>query len=209
MDKDEEIVKYIKQKDRNGLVLLIDNYGKLIYGVIKDVTYNKNMDNEIEDIFSEVLMKIWNSIDLYDEKRGILRNFLISKSKYTAIDHIRKIFKRKENQFSDEIVNALGYEEENFDEISNRESFEELLDTLEPMDKEIFIRRYYFEEEIANIAKSLDKKESYIYTRLSRGRKKLKNTLLSMRLMNWNKCARKIEDYSRNLLFSYNKILKM
>lgn len=177
MDKDEEIVKNIKRKDRNGLVLLIDNYGKLIYGVIKDATYNKNMDNEIEDIFSEVLMKIWNSIDLYDEKRGILRNFLISISKYTAIDHIRKIFKRKENQFSDEIVNALGYEEENFDEISNRESFEELLDTLEPMDKEIFIRRYYFEEEIANIAKSLDKKESYIYTRLSRGRKKLKNIL--------------------------------
>ncbi|MDD6794836.1 MAG: hypothetical protein PUE01_05430 [Clostridiaceae bacterium] len=45
MDKDEEIVKNIKRKDRNGLVLLIDNYGKLIYGVIKDATYNKNMDN--------------------------------------------------------------------------------------------------------------------------------------------------------------------
>ena len=45
------------------------------------------------------------------------------------------------------------------------------------VDREIFIRRYYFEEDIKTIAMNLKKSEDYVYTRLSRGRKRIKEGL--------------------------------
>ncbi len=56
-----------------------------------------------------------------------------------------------------------------------------MLGCLSDFDREIFIRRYYFDEEIATIAVSLNKSEDYIYTRLSRGRKKIKEELGGVR----------------------------
>lgn len=178
---DKEVVRCFKEREQKGIEILIDKYGKLIYGVIKYTINKKDSESDFEDIFYEVLMKIWDSIIEYDEEKSVLRNFIISITKYTAIDYIRKVSRRRERYSEKELDNDLQYCTYNYDCIIEQENFDELLGCLSDFDREIFIRRYYFDEEIATIAVSLNKSEDYIYTRLSRGRKKIKEELGGVR----------------------------
>lgn len=174
---DKDLVICLKERQEKAIEIIIDKYGKLIYGVIKYTTKNNSSESDFEDIFYEVLMKIWNSIYQYDEEKSELRNFIVSITKYTTIDHIRKVSRRRETYSDKDLDNDLKYSTYNDDFITEKDNFDELLLSLSVNDREIFIRRYYFEEEISIIAKSLGKSEEYIYTRLSRGRKKIKKQL--------------------------------
>lgn len=178
---DKEIIRALKGREQKGIESIIDKYGKLIYGVIKYTVKKRDNESDFEDIFYEVIMKIWDSIIQYDEEKSVLRNFIISITKYTAVDYIRKVSRRRECYSEKELDNHLQYCTYNYDSIIEQEDFEELLDCLSDVDREIFIRRYYFDEEIGTIAVSLNKSEDYIYTRLSRGRKKIKEELGGVR----------------------------
>ena len=50
---------------------------------------------------------------------------------------------------------------------------------MEPVDREIFLRFYYYYEKIAQIAAAMGLTESAVKSRLSRGREKLKSRLLA------------------------------
>ena len=50
---------------------------------------------------------------------------------------------------------------------------------MEPVDREIFLRFYYYYEKIAQIAAAMELTESAVKSRLSRGREKLKSRLLA------------------------------
>lgn len=174
---EKDIIKSLISKEQNGIDMLIDSYGKLIYGVLSDITSKKNTNNDVEEIFYQVILKLWEVIDLYDEQRGNFRNFILSISKYTAIDYMRKNEKTREIYIDDSLYRQLKEDTEECNELIKKESFEELLNGLNDMDREIFIRRYYLENDISEIAQYLGKKEDYIYTRLSRGRKQLKEII--------------------------------
>ena len=177
IDMNEEyIVKLLQKKDEKGLDILIHEMGKTIYKVLKSKIYKDGINEDIEEIFYDVIMSVWKSIVYYDESKGSLKNFVISITKYKAIDFIRKNKKRTEESL---IINSDSeYIWENYvDTIIEKDEFDKLLLCLNDFDKQIFIQRYYFDEDIKIIAKSTGKTEEYIYTRLSRGRKKIKDII--------------------------------
>ena len=124
---DKDVVAYLKRREQKGIEILIDEYGKLIYGVIKYTIKNKINESDFEDIFYEVIMKIWDSIFQYDEEKGALRNFIISITKYTTIDYIRKLSRRREDYSKNKLDDNLQYCTYDNDSIINEENFNELL----------------------------------------------------------------------------------
>lgn len=172
---DNEIVSGIINKDELALKELSKTYGKLIYGVINKILFNNSEINYIEECFNDVLISLWRSLDCYDSEKGSLRNFLISVSKYKAIDYKREINKRGINlEFKEEIAEVNL--EENLD--VDNEDFYILLKNLKEEDKNIFIKKYLFEESIEKIAKDLGVSRDLVYKRLSRGREKIKNEII-------------------------------
>lgn len=172
--KDTEIVLGVVNKDEKALIELINIYGKLIYGVINKILNNYFEINEIEECFNDILLSLWRNLDCYNSEKGSLKNFLISVSKYKAIDYKRKLKKSRLNlEFKEELVtNTMEYEFE----IDN-EGFFDLLKSLKIDDKNIFIRRYLFEESIEKIAKDLGVSKDLVYKRIARGREKIKNNI--------------------------------
>lgn len=172
--RDTEIVLGVVNKDEKALIELINIYGKLIYGVINKILNNNFEINEIEECFNDVLLSLWRNLDCYNSEKGSLKNFLISVSKYKAIDYKRKLKKSSLNlEFKEELVtNTMEYEFE----IDN-EGFFDLLKSLKIDDKNIFIRRYLFEESIEKIAKDLGVSKDLVYKRIARGRDKIKNKI--------------------------------
>lgn len=54
----------------------------------------------------------------------------------------------------------------------------EAVDGLEPVDREIFLRHYFWHQPVQQIAREMDKNSSAIKSRLARGREKLRKILL-------------------------------
>ena len=171
MDDNEILLDLI-----NGEEFALDNlsrtYGKLIYGVINKILCNYSEINDIDECFNDVLIAIWRNIDCYDSTKGSLRNFLISMAKYKAIDYKRKINKRGINlELKEEII----YDEFNESIEIDNEEFYLLLDNLKEEDKNIFIKKYLFEESIDKISRDFGLSKDLVYKRLSRGRERIKS----------------------------------
>lgn len=170
--EDNEVVLGLINGGEFALDDLSRAYGKLIYGVINKILYNFSEINEVDDCFNEILITIWRNIDCYDSTKGSLRNFLISVAKYKAIDYKRKINKKG---ISLELNEEIVYTELNESIEVDNEEFYMLLKTLKEEDKNIFIKRYLFEESVEKISKDLGLSKDVVYKRLSRGKEKIKN----------------------------------
>lgn len=173
--EDSFIIKELREKNEIGIEAFIRKYGNLVKGVLNKLLSNYDR-SEIDGIFYDVIYKIWNNIECYDEEKGKFINFVISVSRYTAIDYLRKEKFKPTLEIREEILEDNSYEDR-YELDSDKESFEELLKGLKDIDRDIFLRKYYLEQDVSSIAKDLKVKEDYIYTRLSRGRRKLKEML--------------------------------
>lgn len=173
--EDNEIIKAILKQDEIGINLLIDKYGGIVYGVLREKLKNITLLNDIEDVFYNVILKIWNSTVNFDSSRGSYRNFIITITKYTAIDYVR-LKRLNEVSMEEYMMNNMN-ENNDINVLIEKESFDELIESLNDMDKEIFIKKYYFNETIESISKDMGKSKDYIYNRLSRGRKKIRSEI--------------------------------
>ena len=173
--EDNEILLDLTNGEEFALDNLSTAYGKLIYGVINKVLCNYSEINDIDECFNDVLIAIWRNIDCYDSTKGSLRNFFISVAKYKAIDYKRKINKRG---ITLELKEEIIYTEFNDSIEIDNEEFYMLLKSLKEEDRNIFIKKYLFEESVEKISSDLGLSKDVVYKRLSRGREKIKNEII-------------------------------
>ncbi|MGN0613771.1 MAG: sigma-70 family RNA polymerase sigma factor [Porcipelethomonas sp.] len=162
-------ISQLRKKDQQALEYTVRNYGGLMKSVINSVL--RCYPEDAEECLYESVMKIWQHIDSYDEKKNSFSGWAASIAKYTALDRLRKISNVKpiididEIQVADEYIitdNAL------FNEF-----FCELIDCLSDEDKLLFIKIFWRGETIEEASLSLGKSKSILYNRISRGKKKI------------------------------------
>ncbi|ACD23016.1 MULTISPECIES: sigma-70 family RNA polymerase sigma factor [unclassified Clostridium] len=172
---DDKLINKIKERKNEGLDMLIDEYGKLCYGVISSVLAPNNMNESIDECFDDVLITVWYKIELFEAVKGSLRNWIISVCKFKALDYLRK---KRENL---EINNEKIEDEINIENhIIKEEEKEELLKAIEKlgdMDRDIFKLRFIEERDIEYISNKLGIEKGSIYTRISRGKTKLRKLM--------------------------------
>lgn len=172
--EDEKIINFIKKRNEKGLELIIDNYGGLITSIVKKHLFN--IKDRQEECVDDILLSIWNKIDSFNGDKNSLKNWIGAISQYRAIDYKRKYLK----YLQEEDISAIQIEEQisidkNLMENEVKEEVRELLYCLKDRDREIFIKRYFEDKYVDEIALELGIDESIVYNRLSRGRKKIKN----------------------------------
>lgn len=85
MELESLILKY-KQKDIKAFEQLYAMYNESMYGVIFNITRNKE---ESEEVLQDVFIKAWNKADSYSSKKGRFFTWLINIARNAAIDKIR------------------------------------------------------------------------------------------------------------------------
>ncbi|HFJ9334997.1 TPA: sigma-70 family RNA polymerase sigma factor [Bacillus cereus] len=158
----------------------IDRYGDLIYKVVHSILDTAQSKVLVDECVDDILLIVWYNISSYDENRGKFRNWLISVARFKAIDYKRKSNKSYQLQeFQQEI-----YEDRKNVNLTKEErdyNFYVLIKELNEEDKKIFIKRYLDEYSVQEIALEFGMTRDTVYSRLSRGRKKLKKLLRGKR----------------------------
>ena len=169
---DPELAKAIKNGSERAFEELIRLYGGLIRAVVR--YHLKSVPMWQEDCENDVLLSVWRNIDRFDPEKNSLKNWLGAVAKYRAINYKRKYIRELSGkELTEDITDGTAADAELLQE-EVRSDIISLLEALEPADREIFIRRYIMEQPVGEIAAANMRKTSWVYNRLSRGRKILR-----------------------------------
>ncbi len=169
---DELIIKYIKKRKQEGLNILIDKYGGIIRGIIKKHLYNIN--GYEDECINDVFLSIWNNIDKFSGS-GSFKSWIGTIAKFKAIDYKRKYLKLNSLENIDDFhFNSTETTEDNIIKKEFLFEIRSMLNQLNEKDRELFIKYYFNEEKVQTICTDLNMSSTQVYSRLSRGRRKLR-----------------------------------
>ena len=133
---------------------------------------------------ADVFIYLWQYPEKYDPDKAKLSSWLSIVARSRAVDSYRRIIKKREisiyTSMEDIVAESLGYTETAADEEMerlSRESLRSCIDGLDEKEKELIIRRYYYEQKPAEIAVVLDMPKKQVENRLYYVRQKLRKMM--------------------------------
>ena len=174
---DNELIQKLLEGNQDAFSYMIDTYSKLLWVVVGGILGNVGTTQDIEECISDVYIQIWKNPNTFNMQKGSLKTFLAVIAKGKALDTYRKLTKSKITELNEAILST---DDDLLDYIANKEMVQELYTAIESLtepNKEIVIRRYFFEERPANIAKSISLPVKEVENRLYQSKLKLRKIL--------------------------------
>ena len=180
--KDEQIVDLLFQREEAGLAACRDKYERYLSSVGRRIL---SAEEDVEECVSDTYLAAWNSIP--PAKPGNLGTWLGKVMRRKSIDRVRResAEKRKETAASvsfEELSAILADGADFTEELEAQELGERIsrfLNALPKQDRQLFVRRYYYYDTVAALAKLFGLSESAVKMRLKRTRDRLKEVLAS------------------------------
>lgn len=181
METEIELINGIKKRDTKKLGQLMDLYGKLCYYLASRVMGPFGETEDIEECVSDVFMEVWNKINEFDPSRSSLKTWVMLITKYKALDYRRQKQKRVERETSTELTDLRPISGNVVEDlVLGKEKYNALLEAirqLKPLDKQIFLSRYFYYEPIESICDQMKLSREAVDNRLYRARKQIKSLL--------------------------------
>ena len=177
---EKNYIKQLRLHNEKALAYVIDEYGGLLMSVIRKHLFY--LPERQEECFDDVLLKIWQNIDSFDENKNSFKNWAAAVAKYQAIDYLRCYQREAENVNIDDTV--IVHEDKTLAQIVDKEisrEVEQMLSCLKPKDRDLFCKLYVEEKTMKQVSLETGMKHEVIYNRLSRGKKKLRQNILEER----------------------------
>lgn len=178
--KDKEIAKRLRQRDEDIFDYIMENYNKLLWVVIGNILEKVASSEDIEDCISDVYIKLLENPKIYNYKKGSLKSFLVRVGKNLAIDKYRKLSMGNVKMFHE--YSSMYDDKDILQSIITKESrgeFLELVNNLKEPDREIIIRRYFYNENVKLISEKMDLPSKKVENNLYQGKLKLKKILIN------------------------------
>lgn len=171
---EENFLPKLKKRDDKALEYIIDIYGSLVNGIVRKVLIPLNNDGLIEECISDIFLGVWDNIDRFKGDNKNFKSWIGAISKYKAIDYYRKYYNKGESEvIEDERASEGILEDEVIQNIEIKKVIN-LINELKEPDRSIFIMKFLFGYSSKKISDILNITVSSIDTKISRGRKNLK-----------------------------------
>lgn len=167
----ENYIKALREKNIEALDFIMDTYSNLIFKVAYKVLNKRELS---EECINDVFLKVWNNIDRFNKEDCKFKNWICTITKYTAIDMLRSEKKHSNNlSIEEEVLNSKSELEKDFQNDNDLLIIKNEINSMDKIDREIFIRRFYYGEKIRAISEKLGMTDNAINLRILRGRKRL------------------------------------
>ncbi len=167
----------IKEKDELTICKIINKYSRLLWPIAATVLKNVGTEQDVEECVADVFIDLWENPDKYDPERGSLKSWLCMVARCRAIDRYRALSKHSTVSLeSAMMVGRMGMQ----DALLQEETKKELVaavNALGDVEKDILIRRYYYEQKPKEIAKALDLPLKQVENHLYRSKQKLRKAI--------------------------------
>ena len=170
-----ELAKRLTQGDEQALYELKRKYEPWLSSVICNVSGGSLCAADIEELVADSFIELWmHRESIIPEK---CKSFLCCIAKNKTRDLLRKQKGKYAEPLTEEEAQLLVYIPEEVKTIETRDALERALGSMEPAEREIMIRRYFYYQPLRLIAEKTELKESTVKSKLRRGLKKLREFL--------------------------------
>ena len=192
---DKKIISAIIDGNEQMLAAVIQKYSKLLWKIAASVLVNAASVFDVEECVADAFIYLWEHPEKYDPDKAKLSSWLSVITRSRAIDRYRRIIKKGELSMEEIVVEGLGHNQSfthgnagfgthadpgTYANGVSDETADQLLscvEKLETKEKELIIRRYYYEQKPAEIAAALDMSKKQVENRLYQAKQKLKRMM--------------------------------
>lgn len=176
---DKVIIQHYWDRDECAITETDEKYGSFCFKIAENILGNKE---DSKECVNDTYLKTWNSIPPQRPKvlpafiGKIVRN--LSYDRY-AYNRTAKRGGGQINEVFDELAECIADKSADVscDEKELKEAIDSFLYTISVRDREIFLRRYWYTENVKGIAEKMKMKENSVCAVLKRIRKKLQKYL--------------------------------
>ena len=175
--RDEKLLSEIKARNEETICWIMEKYAKLLWTVVDSVLKNVGTAQDVEECVADVFISFWQRPGQFDPTRGRLKSWLCIVARSKALDRYRQLTRRDIVSIDDVmLIGRMGVQEYVIHEETKRE-LAAAIDTLYPVEREILIRRYYYEQKPRDIAVALNMPVKQIDNHLYRSKQKLRKAV--------------------------------
>lgn len=172
---EEQALRQMKQGSQDALAWFIHRYGAYVSTIIHNIIGQRMSNADVEEVASDVFLALWNNAGKILPNAA--RSWLATVARNTARSRLRWASDTLPLDEEAVIVDDRTPEAT----LERREQAVRVrmaLLSLNPVDREVFLRFYYYYQKTADIAADMGLNESTVRTKLNRGRAKLRDFLL-------------------------------
>jgi RNA polymerase sigma-70 factor (ECF subfamily) len=169
--QENDLIELLKQHDQKGMDELLTHYVPLIRYIIAPIIKNAN---EREECLSEVSMRIWDKIALYDSDKGTFKGWISSLARNTALNYVCKKDTHESCELTRDIASPKVGTVDYIIQKERKEMLRSVLAELSSRDKALIYRKYFYMQPISQIASELGTTERAVEGRLYRLKKQLR-----------------------------------
>ena len=174
---DERLITAIKNRSEAAIDEVITKYSKLLWSVAGAVLNNIGSTQDVEECVADTFIYLWEHPEKYNSQRGKLKTWLSIVARTRAANRCRELAKRNTVPFGDtDFIDQLGIVDPLL-EAETRRALLAAVNALGEPDREILIRRYYYDQKPKEIALALDISVKQVDNRLYQTKLKLRESL--------------------------------
>lgn len=169
---DLELMQRIRRRDPDALAEMYKHYGNLVFSMAIRVLQNTAL---AEEVTQDVFLQIWARPDAWDGQKGQFSSWLLTVTRYRAIDRLRSEHHHMDTQPLLEELPVLGTTDPNHDTMwHDGQAIRKLLAQL-PAEQAVVIELAFFQALThSQIAAQLEMPLGTVKTRLRLGLQKLR-----------------------------------
>lgn len=170
---DRELIAALKRGDVNALGELIDRYGRYVASVLSRILSGRRQD--CEELTEDVFLAAWNNRHKLREDK--LKGYLGAIARNKAFNRLRDL--QEELPLEDDVL--LTDSDIPCDLAERQDTaklIERALSQLEPRQRELFVRHYWYGQTVKEAAREMGLNLSTAKTWLARGREQLREILI-------------------------------
>jgi len=166
--------------DETAINDLVDIFGNIVNKRVSSKL--SAYPNYVEECINDVFLGVWQNIDHFDPSKNTLKNWVLGVTRYKILDYLRKIYREKTRiqvGLEEHFIDTIPYENSEIDKLGQdiEEELSQILSSLNPLEKELLIRRYVNGQTIDQISREISSSKKYIYNKIFYAKKKVKSNL--------------------------------
>lgn len=170
---EKNFIQRLQRQKEDALEFIVDTYLPLVKGVTYKVLSPLANDGIIDECINDIFLSIWNNSKKFHGNSTDFKKWIYAIAKFKAVDYYRKASKNVALSPNYMDLNAEKSAEDELIMMEDRAELTQLINLLEPIDRDIFIMKFFLGLKTEDISAKLGLTKASIDNRIYRGKKKL------------------------------------
>ena len=177
--KEEVLISKLKNREEAAIDYVITKYSRLLWPIADAVLKNVGSTQDVEECVADAFIHLWAHPEKLDPQRGCLKSWLCMVVRSRAIDRYRDLTRRSTVPLESAMMaGRMGVQDALLREETRRELIA-AVNALADLEKDILIRRYFYEQKPKEIARALDLSVKQVDNYLYRSKQKLRHAVMA------------------------------